>query len=61
MLINPDIKEAHILRGWYDRDGQSSEFQTYRNEGGGAGGGGNVNCRGLGIKVNGGGYATCTG
>ncbi|XP_052075679.1 replication protein A 70 kDa DNA-binding subunit-like [Mytilus californianus] len=40
MLINPDIKEAHILRGWYDRDGQSSEFQTYRSEGGGAGGGG---------------------
>lgn len=42
LLINPDIREAHLLRGWYDRDGHTSDFQTYRSEGGGGGGGGSA-------------------
>jgi hypothetical protein len=41
MLINPDIKEAHLLRGWYDREGQSLDFQSYHREGGMGGGGKN--------------------
>lgn len=42
LLINPDIREAHLLKGWYDREGQSVDFQTYRSEGGGSGGGGKL-------------------
>ena len=38
MLINPDIREAHLLRGWYDREGQSLDFQSYHREGGMGGG-----------------------
>lgn len=27
--INPDMPEAHRLRGWYDSAGQTSHFETY--------------------------------
>lgn len=26
MKINPDINEAHKLRGWYDNEGHSRDF-----------------------------------
>ncbi|XP_046360245.1 replication protein A 70 kDa DNA-binding subunit-like isoform X1 [Haliotis rufescens] len=39
LIVNPDIREAHMLRGWFDRDGQSMDFDSYRNEGGGGGAG----------------------
>lgn len=39
MTINPDITEAHGLRGWYDSVGREQTFQMYSGLGGGAGGG----------------------
>lgn len=27
MAINPDIPDAHALRGWYDAEGSNREFQ----------------------------------
>ncbi|KAJ1664204.1 Replication factor A protein 1 [Coemansia sp. RSA 1813] len=35
LTVNPDIPEAHALRGWYDAEGRSSSFNTF---GGGASG-----------------------
>ncbi|GAB1608186.1 replication protein A 70 kDa DNA-binding subunit-like [Argonauta hians] len=32
MLLNPDIREAHFLRGWYDRDGCNTEFNTFQSD-----------------------------
>ncbi|EIW73657.1 replication factor A1 [Tremella mesenterica] len=29
MALNPDIPEAHSLRGWYDAEGRSKHFQAY--------------------------------
>ncbi|KAL5017372.1 hypothetical protein ScPMuIL_006961 [Solemya velum] len=43
LMINPDIREAHILRGWFDREGQNMDFSAYRNEGGSAGAGSSAN------------------
>ncbi|XP_046386232.1 replication protein A 70 kDa DNA-binding subunit [Ischnura elegans] len=40
MRINPDIPEAHKLRGWYDNVGCNQESQSISKSGGGAGGGG---------------------
>lgn len=40
LLCNPDLREAHFLRGWYDREGCTMEFNTYANEGGSSGGSG---------------------
>lgn len=37
MLINPDITESHVLRGWYDNDGAHVQFQPFTNAGVGAG------------------------
>ncbi|EST08505.1 Replication factor A, C-terminal [Kalmanozyma brasiliensis GHG001] len=37
MLLNPDITESHVLRGWYDNDGAHAQFQPFTN-GAGAGG-----------------------
>lgn len=35
MLINPDMREAHLLKGWWQREGQNkSDFSAYRSEGG---------------------------
>ena len=33
MIVNPDIPEAHLLRGWYDREGVSMDFSSFRNDG----------------------------
>lgn len=39
MMMNPDIPEAHNLRGWYDSSGSGQSFQAHaRTDGGGAGG-----------------------
>ncbi|TPX37051.1 hypothetical protein SmJEL517_g00865 [Synchytrium microbalum] len=39
VLINPDIPDAHSLRGWFDRDGMQMTFQSYTSgmSGGGPG------------------------
>ncbi|XP_041348869.1 replication protein A 70 kDa DNA-binding subunit-like [Gigantopelta aegis] len=37
LIINPDIKEAHLLRGWFDRDGHRLDFDSYRSDTVGAG------------------------
>lgn len=37
MAINPDITEAHGLRGWYDSIGHEQSFSSYSNSGGGGG------------------------
>ncbi|KAI8320558.1 replication factor-a protein [Martensiomyces pterosporus] len=37
MMVNPDIPEAHALRGWYDAEGRNASYQSY---GGGAQGAG---------------------
>lgn len=39
MLTNPDIAEAHDLRGWYDNQGATTTFTAHSRGGGGAGGG----------------------
>ncbi|WVO12544.1 hypothetical protein L204_100144 [Cryptococcus depauperatus] len=31
MTVNPDIPEAHSLRGWYDAKGQNAHFTPYTN------------------------------
>ncbi|KAJ2642873.1 Replication factor A protein 1 [Coemansia sp. RSA 1694] len=41
MAVNPDIPEAHALRGWYDAEGRNTNYESFsRGAGGGAGGGG---------------------
>ena len=39
-LINPDIPEAHQLRGWYDNVGKDEAVASISNQGMGGGGGG---------------------
>ncbi|KAF8205770.1 hypothetical protein K438DRAFT_1818495 [Mycena galopus ATCC 62051] len=39
MAINPDIEEAHILRGWYDDSGKNAQYQAHSGGGGGGTGG----------------------
>lgn len=39
LQINPDIREAHILRGWFDREGAHIATQSISNQGSGAVGG----------------------
>lgn len=39
MMINPDIHEAHALRGWYDSAGSGQTFQAHSRSDGGGGGG----------------------
>ncbi|KIO34314.1 hypothetical protein M407DRAFT_16849 [Tulasnella calospora MUT 4182] len=34
---NPDIGDAHLLRGWYDSEGQGASFNSQSAAGGGAG------------------------
>ncbi|KAI8825732.1 uncharacterized protein EV422DRAFT_513990 [Fimicolochytrium jonesii] len=34
LSVNPDIPEAHALRGWYDAEGRNAHFQTYSSGGG---------------------------
>lgn len=38
LILNPDIREAHLLRGWYDREGASMDFASFRSDGAGASG-----------------------
>ena len=38
MAINPDIPDAHVLRGWYDSVGATQSFTAYSNPGSGPGG-----------------------
>ncbi|KAG9017925.1 Replication factor A protein 1 [Tulasnella sp. 427] len=35
---NPDIGDAHLLRGWYDSEGQGASFNSQTAAGGGSGG-----------------------
>jgi replication factor A1 len=37
MNINPDIDEAHKLKGWYDAQGRTESFNTHQSLAGGAG------------------------
>jgi len=38
MAINPDIPDAHVLRGWYDSVGVNQSFTAYSIAGSGSGG-----------------------
>lgn len=40
MQTDPDIPEAHLLRGWYDTTGTSTSFRSTGTGGGGGGGAG---------------------
>ena len=31
--MNPDITEAHRLRGWYDSEGTSASYKEYKRDG----------------------------
>ncbi|KAK7087532.1 replication protein A 70 kDa DNA-binding subunit-like [Littorina saxatilis] len=37
-IVNPDIREAHMLRGWYDREGANMDFSTFKSDGMSGGG-----------------------
>lgn len=39
MSVEPDIPEAHELRGWFDSQGAHADFQTYSSTMAGGGGG----------------------
>ncbi|XP_014677373.1 PREDICTED: replication protein A 70 kDa DNA-binding subunit-like [Priapulus caudatus] len=39
LMINPDIEEAHKLRGWWDTEGLNTQTQSLSNLVGGGGGG----------------------
>jgi len=44
MSVNPDITEAHALRGWFDSSGSETSFQSHSNAlSGGTGTGGTIN------------------
>ena len=32
MAVEPDIPRAHELKGWWDSDGHSQQFQAYSSE-----------------------------
>jgi replication factor A1 len=38
MTLNPDIPEAHMLRGWFDTIGQNTDAQSISQVGGQSGG-----------------------
>lgn len=38
LIVNPDSKEAHVLRGWFESGGRDQSFSTYQSEGGSSGG-----------------------
>ena len=40
--INPDIPEAHRLRGWYDTAGHSADYSEFRSDGQGPSGSGSI-------------------
>ena len=33
LIVNPDLREAHVLRGWFDKEGSGMEFGTFKGEG----------------------------
>ena len=35
--MNPDCRESHMLRGWYDREGKSMDFASFRGDNVGGG------------------------
>lgn len=37
MLVNPDIQESHVLRGWYDNEGMNAESKSLAGQRGGGG------------------------
>lgn len=41
MTVDPDIDEAHKLKGWYDAQGRNDNFTSHANMGGQSVGGGN--------------------
>jgi replication factor A1 len=43
MSANPDIPEAHLLRGWYDLAGKQDTFQEHSRSAGAMGTGGGFN------------------
>lgn len=42
IIHNPDLREGHMLKGWFEHDGHSMDFHGYKNDGMGGGGGGEV-------------------
>lgn len=40
IIHNPDLREGHLLKGWFEHDGQNMDFHGYKNDGMGGGGGG---------------------
>jgi len=32
-MINPDLPEAHQLRGWYDSVGNNASYSEYKRDG----------------------------
>jgi len=47
-LINPDIPEAHHLRGWYDTVGHSLDYDEFKSDGASGGGGYSTNWKNFG-------------
>ncbi|XP_061197079.1 replication protein A 70 kDa DNA-binding subunit-like isoform X2 [Saccostrea echinata] len=43
IIHNPDLREGHMLKGWFEHDGHNMDFQGFRNDGMGGGGGGSTN------------------
>ena len=37
MLMNPDSKEAHLLRGWWESEGRNLSYSSFQGEGGAGG------------------------
>lgn len=35
MQLDPDIPDAHLLRGWYDSQGTNTSFRSFGNSSGG--------------------------
>lgn len=33
LLINPDVNEAHILRGWFEKEGREQAFSSFQSDG----------------------------
>ncbi|KAK9476941.1 hypothetical protein V1514DRAFT_335409 [Lipomyces japonicus] len=42
LTVNPDVPEAHRLRGWYDQEGKTGSFNTMQSISGAAGAGGSL-------------------
>lgn len=40
IIHNPDLREGHMLKGWFEHDGHNMDFHGYKNDGMGGGGGG---------------------